>query len=378
MGIYEPPTGVSDSCTSPLPEFDKATACRGGNSCGVSEDLVEMLLKTYKVGSMFAGIGGICLGFKNAGAEIVWANEYDKYACRTYRENFGNDYLVEGDIRNVDVSTIPDIDILTAGFPCQAFSIAGYQKGFQDERGNLFFEIMRVLHSKRPKAVFLENVKNLVSHDNKRTFGIISQALLSEGYHIKYKVLNTKSYGNLPQTRERIYIVGFSDIEAFNSFVFPDPVKLTTTLHDIVDINQKVDDKYYYGNSKYINMLTDAMKNRNTVYQLRRTYVRENKSGVCPTLTANMGTGGNNVPLIIDNYGIRKLTPRECLLFQGFPADFRIPKGMADSHIYKQAGNAVSVPVIERIARNIISALEASGRFGELEFQREIQQLCLF
>lgn len=317
-------------------------------------------MKSYKVGSMFAGIGGICLGFKQAGAEIIWANEIDKNACITYRTNFGNDYLVEDDIKNIDTKDIPDIDILTAGFPCQPFSIAGYQKGFTDDRGNLFFEIIRVLKDKKPKAILLENVKNLASHDGGNTFKVIKEALKENGYFIREDILNTAEYGNIPQNRERIYIVGFRSEEQRDKFEFPKPLKLTKSIFDIIEFDDKKEDSYYYNNSKYYDTLKETMRNQNTVYQWRRIYCRENKNKLCPTLTANMGTGGHNVPLIKDNYDIRKLTPKECLLFQGFPIDYKIPENMSNSHIYKQAGNAVSVPVIQRIAENILKVLNES------------------
>jgi len=318
-------------------------------------------MKNYKVGSMFAGIGGICLGFKQAGADIIWANEIDKNACITYRTNFGDNYLVEDDIKNIETRDIPEIDILTAGFPCQPFSIAGYQKGFTDDRGNLFFEIVRVLKDKKPKAILLENVKNLASHDKGNTFKVIKETLEANGYFIKEDILNTAEYGNIPQNRERIYIVGFRTKEERDKFEFPKPLKLTKSIYDVIKFDEKKEDTYYYNNSKYYDTLKETMKNQDTVYQWRRIYCRENKNKLCPTLTANMGTGGHNVPLIRDNYDIRKLTPKECLLFQGFPMDYKIPKNMSNSHIYKQAGNAVSVPVIQRIAENILKVLDESN-----------------
>ena len=310
-----------------------------------------------RVASLFAGIGGICYGFEQAGAKVVWANEWDKDACITYRHNFGSDYLVEGDIKKVDANNIPDIDILNGGFPCQAFSIAGLRKGFEDERGNLFFEIERILKVKRPRAILLENVRNLETHDNGNTFRVIKERLEDLGYHVHYDVLNTMEYGNVPQHRERIYIVGFLDKEAYERFSFPKPIPLTRTIHDIIDVTDKKQLGLYYDNSKYYPTLLAEMTNKNTVYQWRRVYCRENKSNVCPTLTANMGTGGHNVPLIIDDFGIRKLTPEECVGFQGFPSNFSFPDTISNGSKYKQAGNSVSVPVIKRIAENMISAL---------------------
>ena len=316
----------------------------------------------HKVASLFAGIGGICYGFIQAGAEIIWANEIDKDACKTYRHNFGGKYLVEGDIKKIDANDIPDIDILNGGFPCQAFSIAGYQKGFADERGNLFFEIARILEIKKPKAIFLENVKNLESHDHGNTFKVIVETLEKLGYHVHHKVLNTMEYGNVPQNRERIYIVGFLSEKAYDAFQYPGPVPLTKTIGDIIDFSDKKPEKYYYNNSRYYKELKSVMTKQDTIYQWRRVYCRENKSNVCPTLTANMGTGGHNVPLILDNYDIRKLTPEECVGFQGFPSEFSFPDTICNASKYKQAGNSVSVPVIKRIAENLIKALEIADK----------------
>ena len=302
--------------------------------------------------SLFAGVGGICLGFKKNGVEIVYANDFDKNACQTYRANFSH-LLFEGDIKSIDINTIPVADLLLGGSPCQAFSIAGYQKGFDDERGNLFFEYLRILKAKQPKVFFFENVKNLVSHDNGRTFAIMLKSFQEAGYFVKYKVLNACEYGNIPQNRERIYVVGFKDKKQFEKFNFPEKIPLTKTIHDIIS-KEKQSDKYYYTNAKMIDLLKQEITDKNSIYQYRRVYVRKNKSNLCPTLTANMGTGGHNVPLILDDYGIRKLTPRECFLFQGFPEDFVLPN-ISDCHLYKQAGNSVCIPVIERIAKNIIS-----------------------
>ncbi len=311
----------------------------------------------FKVASLFAGIGGICYGFKQAGAQIVWANEIDRDACKTYRHNFGEEYLVEGDIKEVDPNTIPDIDILNGGFPCQAFSVAGYRKGFEDERGNLFFEITRILEVKKPKAILLENVKNLEGHDHGNTFKVIKEQLELLGYHVHHKVLNTMEYGNVPQNRERIYIVGFLSEDAYNKFTYPESIPLTKNIHDIIDVTDKKPLGLYYENSKYYPELVKTMTKKDTVYQWRRVYCRENKSNVCPTLTANMGTGGHNVPLILDNFGIRKLTPEECVGFQGFPDEFSFPSDIGNASKYKQAGNSVSVPVIKRIAENMIKAM---------------------
>jgi DNA (cytosine-5)-methyltransferase 1 len=308
-----------------------------------------------KLGSLFAGIGGIEKGFINNGFKISWANEIDQKACVTYRKNY-NHKLFEKDLRELQTDEVEKIDILTGGFPCQAFSVAGYRKGFDDERGNVFFEILRFIDDLEPKVIFLENVKNLENHDEGRTFKTILSELQSRSYHIKYKVLNSAEYANIPQNRERIYIVGFRDKKIYDNFKFPKPVKLTKTINHLLD--DEVDEKYYYTRSKYYPQLKEEMKNKDTIYQWRRTYVRENKSKLCPTLTANMGTGGHNVPLIIDKKDIRKLTPRECARFQGFDDDFILSGELSNSALYKQIGNSVTVPVIDAIAKEIKKALK--------------------
>lgn len=329
--------------------------------------------KKYSAISLFAGIGGICSGFQNAGVDIVFANDMDKNAVETYRSNYTHP-IVHSKIECVSEDDVPDADMVLFGFPCTSFSIAGERKGFEDENsGHLFFEALRIIRSKKPRVFFLENVKNLVSHDKGNTFKVITESLKKEGYYFRYQVLNSMEYGNVPQNRERIYMVGFKNKEECDKFYFPDPIPLTKTIHDIIKPEDQKEDKYYYENSKYYPMLKEAMTNKDTVYQLRRIYVRENKKGVCPTLTANMGTGGHNVPLVLDNFGIRKLTPRETLLLQGFPEDFKIPEGMANSHIYKQAGNSVTVTVIERIAKNIVEVLESTDFNAMAEVALDIE-----
>lgn len=308
-----------------------------------------------KIASFFAGVGGIELGFNHF--QTIYANEIDSRAVLTYEKNL--DLKVDcKDILFVDETNIPNFDILLGGFPCQPFSIAGYQLGFNDSRGNIFFELIRIIKHKKPKILFLENVKNLVSHDKGKTFLIILDALKNLGYFVKYQVLNAMEYGNTPQNRERIYIVGFKNKKEYEKFSFPDPIPLTKKIQDIVIYDREVDKKYYYTqeNFKHWELLKTSISKPNTLYQWRRQYVRENKSGVCPTLTANMGTGGHNVPIILTKYGIRKLTPKECFLFQGFPENYILPN-LADSHLYKQAGNSVCVKVIARIANNIIKSI---------------------
>jgi modification methylase bsp6I len=316
----------------------------------------------YDIASFFAGVGGIDLGFEKTGIfQTVYANEIDNYPAKTFEQNFSVNVDCR-DIREVEPADFPNVDIIMGGFPCQAFSIAGNRQGFNDEkgRGNLFFELIRLIHEKKPRVVFFENVKNLVGHDGGNTFQVILDSLKKEGYHYSYKVLNAMHYGNTPQNRERIYIVGFIDYNDFIKFSFPDPIPLTKKLSDIIDFQNKVDEKYYYRKNKYkgeiYQLLEAEMTSYSSIYQWRRKYVRENKSGVVPTLTANMGEGGHNVPLVKTQFGIRKLTPHECFNAQGFPNNFILPQ-MADSRLYKQAGNSVCVEVIYRIAQNIALAL---------------------
>lgn len=320
---------------------------------------------TKKIGnrcaSFFAGVGGIDLGFEKAGFRTVYANEFDSYAADTFETNF--DIKVDRrDIRIVEVSEIPDFDILLAGFPCQAFSVAGYRQGFDDAkgRGNLFFELVRVMEEKKPRVAFFENVKNLVGHDGGKTFRVICKELERLGYNTVFQVMNACEFGNVPQNRERIYVVAFRNPEDYLRFKMPLPIELTRTIRDVIDFEKPVPSKYYYSPERcsFFNTLKKSMLNPSTVYQWRRVYVRENKSNVVPTLTANMGEGGHNVPLVLTDDGkIRKLTPHECFNVQGFPDEYKLP-AQADSHLYKQAGNSVVVPVIGRIAENIRIAVQ--------------------
>lgn len=319
--------------------------------------------KRYTIDAFFAGVGGIELGFTQTKKfEVIYANEFDSNAQITYKKNYPNVYLDERDIHLINSDEVPFSDLIVGGFPCQAFSIAGYRKGFEDNRGDLFFELLKMINKKNPKAIFIENVKNLVTHDDGNTFKVIREALVMNGYFIKWKTMNSKDYGNIPQNRERIYVVGFKSKKQYDSFHFPNKINRTTTLNDVIDFKTKQDDKYYYreGKQPFYSILKSSILDSNKVYQWRRQYVRENKSGVVPTLTANMGTGGHNVPLILtENKEIRKLTPQETFNVQGYPKDFELPD-IANGQLYKQAGNSVSVPVIKRIAKKISEALDVS------------------
>lgn len=315
-----------------------------------------------KVAGFFTGVGGIELGFYQAGFQIVWSNEIDLKAAETFKLNHNSNIVIK-DINSVQAQDIPDVDVIVGGFPCQAFSIAGYQKGFEDKRGEIFFQLARIIKEKLPRIIFIENVKNLIGHDKGNTFKVIKETLESYGYKLKTMILNASEYGNIPQNRERIYIIGFRNVEDFNNFRNIEPLILETKISDIIDYNKKVEDKFYYtkDNCKFYDVLKKELTKKETLYQWRRVYLRENKSNLCPTLTANMGTGGHNVPLVLTKYGIRKLTPKECFLFQGYPNDFILPKNIAQSYLYKQAGNSVAVPVINRLAQEIMRAINRTN-----------------
>jgi DNA (cytosine-5-)-methyltransferase len=317
--------------------------------------------ETFTFIDLFAGVGGFRYALQSLGGECVFSSEWDKFAQKTYSLNYGE--VPFGDITLEETkSHIPNnFDILCAGFPCQAFSIAGYQRGFEDIRGTLFFEIEEIARKHRPKVIFLENVKNLVSHDKGRTFKVITNILEENlGYKFFYKVLNTMEYANIPQNRERIFIVAFDPKQIMNyqKFQFPEKIKLTKTIHAFLSKGKQEDYFYYQPTHKYSSELEKTVTNKNTIYQWRRVYVRENKNNVCPTLTANMGTGGHNVPIIRDDFGIRKLTPRECFNFQGYPKDFILSGEIAMSKLYMQAGNSVTMPLVQRVAEQILKVLD--------------------
>ena len=312
---------------------------------------------TMNMIDLFAGTGAFTHAFEGTGkVKCVFANDMVAWSKETYDANFDHPLTLKN-LNEVPVEDIPAHDILTGGFPCQPFSIAGKQAGFQDERSNVFWKILKIIDHHKPSFVVLENVKNLVSHDDSTTFEIIKTNLLERGYHIRYKVLNTSDITGVPQHRERIYIVCIKSKEVYDKFTldFPPVPKrpIASSLEPVVG------DKYYYTDkSSTWELVKNGVTKKDTVYQYRRVYVRENKSNECPTLTANMGGGGHNVPLILDEKGIRKFTPRECFNFQGFPSSYVLPSTMSDTNLYKLAGNAVSLPVVQLIANRLMSLLE--------------------
>ena len=317
--------------------------------------------KEFRTLDLFAGVGGIRLGFEKAGFKTIFANDFNKTCKETYDLNFDEPKLTVKDIWKLDIKDIPKFDILLGGFPCQAFSIAGYRKGFNEARGNLFFRIAEILEERKPQAFLLENVKNLRGHDKGKTLKIIEKTLKNLGYHTKSKVLNSMTHGNIPQNRERIFIVGFLDKKKAENFDFPSEIPLTKSFKEYV--SNEAEDKYYYNEKPLYEKIKNDINSEETVYQWRRKYVRANKKGVVPTLTANMGLGGHNVPIIKNHKGIRKLTPKETFMLQGFPKNFKLPENLADSKLYHQAGNSVTVSVVQRIAENMKIVLDG-GRIN--------------
>ena len=304
---------------------------------------------------LFAGIGGFRLACQNIGGQCVFSSEWDDKAQKTYEHNFGE--VPYGDITLEETkNAIPEhFDLLCGGFPCQAFSIAGYRKGFEDTRGTLFFDVADIIRRRHPSAVYLENVKNLKAHDEGRTYRVIRETLEELGYAVYDNVMSPDEYANIPQNRERIFIVAFNIEQVPNhaAFHFPGPMPLTRTIHDCIDYTVNGPAYFYGPDMGHFQELTDAIVNPDHIYQWRRVYVRENMSGVCPTLTANMGTGGHNVPLVLTPNGIRKLTPKECLNFQGYPDNYEFPATISRGACYKQAGNSVAVPLIQRVCEQI-------------------------
>lgn len=307
--------------------------------------------------SLFAGIGGICLGFKQAGFKVIWANEKDAAACRTYRYNFGCEYLVEGDIRKIDINSLPKADILVAGFPCQSFSIGGKENGFNDPRGKLFFQVIRAIEAVQPSVIFLENVENILKHDSGRTFQTIYKSLAEQGYILRYKPIATHEYANIPQTRRRIYIVAFRDYYMCQNFKFPNPVPLTATLDQFLDRNEKQHEIYYYRTAdEFEEYIRSNVIDVNYLCRVFNGSVRKLTNGKCPTLTASMTTP-RNAAVLRDGWGVRRLTLRESLRFQGFPAEFYFPNSIKLQDAYKQIGNSVTVPIIRGIAEQIRAVL---------------------
>ncbi len=304
-------------------------------------------MKDFKFIDLFAGIGGIRLGFEAVGGKCVFSSEWDSFAQDTYEANFGE--RPEGDITKIKPSSIPDHDVLLGGFPCQAFSICGDQKGFSDTRGTLFFNIEEILRIKKPFAFMLENVKNLKSHDKGRTFKTIVQHLEGLGYYVHHTVLNSLDFG-VPQKRERTIIVGFKRNLRFS---FPKPLSIKADLTDILENDEDIDKKYFVSEKIRKKRFEKVKPN----YPIPSIW-HENKSGNISALeySCALRAGASYNYLVVN--GIRRPTPRELLRLQGFPDNFKIV--VPYTQIRKQAGNSVSVPVIEAVAKEMIKSINGN------------------
>lgn len=309
----------------------------------------------YAMIDLFSGIGGTRLGFTSTGkVSVVFSSEIDKFSCKTYRANFGE--LPSGDITTLEACKIPDHNILVAGFPCQAFSMAGRKKGFDDVRGTLFFEIARILKAKKPDCFLLENVKNLKNHKNGDTFKTIVSILESLDYEVFFEVLAARDFG-LPQNRERIYIVGFNreKLDTSNTFTFPKPSKHPVRLGDILE--KRVSDKYTISDTLWNGHRLRKEKNKNAGKGFGYSLFDE-ESPYVSTLSARYYKDGSEILIDQNDKNPRKITPREAARLQGFPEEFIIP--VSDTQAYKQFGNSVAVPVVAAIAQKILSYLEAN------------------
>lgn len=306
--------------------------------------------------SLFSGCGGLDKGFQNAGYNIVWANDFDKYAVQTYKENFG-DHIVLGDINDIPLEELPDFDVLIGGFPCQPFSMMGEKRGFEDARGTLFFRIAEIIKYKidkneKPKVVVLENVRSLRTHDKGRTFKTILNILEKDlGYKVFTDVLNTADYG-IPQTRNRTYIVCFANENA--EFLFPEKQELNLTLQDLLEHN--VDQKYFLSDR----ILPTILSNGTGGYKAKSEIDLEIARPLCATMAKMHRACQDNY--VTQNGRVRRLTPRECARLQGFDDDFVIP--VSDSQAYKQFGNAVTVNVSQAVAEKIKDVLLELGEWA--------------
>ncbi|CAA6812023.1 MAG: DNA-cytosine methyltransferase (EC [uncultured Sulfurovum sp.] len=305
--------------------------------------------ETIKIIDLFAGIGGLRLGFEQVShkkIEAVFSSEWNKYSVETYKANFGMEE-VHGDIIKIDELEVPEHDLLLAGFPCQPFSQAGLKKGFSDIRGTLFFDIARILKEKKPKAFLLENVKQLKGHDKGRTLEVIMQTLKDIGYtNVQYDLLKAREFG-LPQNRERLYIVGFLDTRV--EFTFPEPLNIETRVGDILD--EKVDDKYTISDKLWAGhqrrKKENKLKGKGFGYS-----IFTHESEYTSTMSARYYKDGSEILIAQDEKNPRKITPREASRLQGFPTDFKIP--VSDTQAYQQFGNSVPVKVIEAIAKKML------------------------
>lgn len=308
-----------------------------------------------KILSLFSGCGGLDQGFINEGYDVVWANDFDKYAVETYKANFGN-HIVLGDINEISIESLPDFDMLIGGFPCQPFSMMGEERGFEDARGTLFFRIAEIVkykieHNKKPKVLVLENVRSLKTHNQGKTFKTILSILEKDlGYKVFHSVLNSADYG-VPQTRNRTYIVCFANEEV--DFKFPDKKELKLTLQDLLE--HDVDKKYFLSDKILPTILSDGTGGYKAKSEIDLKVARP----LCATMAKMHRACQDNY--VTQNERVRRLTPRECARLQGFKDDFIIP--VSDSQAYKQFGNAVTVNVSQAVAQAIKHKLQELGEW---------------
>lgn len=329
-----------------------------------------------RVGEFFAGIGGFRLALEQYPNDfkVVFANDVNKYAKQTYDANFSEPSLTLGDLRGFaggggeageapDFAALPDMDMVVGGFPCQSFSLQGQRRGFADDRGQLFFTLAAVIRAKRPQYVLMENVRNLVKIDDGAVMSTIVRTLEDMGYSVKYQVLNTRTHTPIPQNRARVFITASLSPAFIAAFRFPEPLPDVDRrpLTAFLDAARQ-DDRFYYGPDHKAHALVQS-----TIVEKHHIHafwtcarVRPRSRDVCPTLLASMGMAGNNVVIFRDDHGVRKMTPRECFRLQGFPDTYAFPPGMANSHLYCQIGNAVTVPMVAAILAKMIEARAAA------------------
>lgn len=316
--------------------------------------------KKLKFIDLFCGLGGFRIALEKQNCKCVFSSDIDESVAKVYETNYGE--YPSGDITKIDAKDIPDFDILCGGFPCQSFSIAGKRLGFDDARGTMFFEVARILKEKKPKAFMLENVKGLTNHDGGKTLQTILDILDDLGYEVIYRVINSAEYG-IPQSRERWYCVGIRkdlnvNIREKENEIFPTEQLLLYSLDDVIDdVNEYKDytisDIAKSNIEKYLFKVKNKTSKYTLAYEIRPSRCQFKSNGISPCLTAKMGTGGNNVPVVVELN--RKLTEKECLKLMGYPDDYKIGKG---SQAYKQIGNSVIVPILSSIAENLVRIIK--------------------
>lgn len=321
-----------------------------------------------KAASLFAGIGGFCAGFNEHGFETVWANDNDRVACSIYRHNFPGVRLIEKDVTDLNVKKdeLVPVDVLHAGFPCQSFSQAGPRTGFDDDRGKLFFQILRIVKQfkdEKPKVLVLENAPYLKVGDGGRWFMEVTQRIQKAGYWFRGSnavELDLYDVSDRPQQRRRLFLIAFSR-DHFRSGRITVPTSIENgkakDMTRFVDFSGEQADRYYLDEqNRYFEMIQKEYKDTagdKYLYQLRKYLVRQKELNMCPTLTANMGGGGHNVPFVWDKKGLRKLTEVECMKLQGFPRWFKFPEDVALGQLYMKIGNSVAPPVAKVVAKAV-------------------------